>query len=29
MAVNYRPEEVSFVLIDYKGGGLSGAFENK
>ena len=29
MAVNYRPEEVSFVLIDYKGGGLAGAFENK
>ena len=29
MAVNYRPEEVSFVLIDYKGGGLAGAFQNK
>ena len=29
MAVNYSPEEVSFVLIDYKGGGLTGAFENK
>ena len=29
MAINYRPEEVSFVLIDYKGGGLAGAFENK
>lgn len=29
MAVNYSPEEVSFVLIDYKGGGLAGAFENK
>ena len=29
MAVNYDPEEVSFVLIDYKGGGLAGAFENK
>ncbi len=26
MAINYSPEEVSFVLIDYKGGGLSGAF---
>ncbi len=29
MAVNYNPDEVQFVLIDYKGGGLSGAFENK
>ena len=29
MAVNYSPEEVAFVLIDYKGGGLTGAFENK
>ena len=29
MAVNYSPEEVSFVLIDYKGGGLAGAFTNK
>lgn len=28
MAVNYSPEEVSFVLIDYKGGGLAGAFED-
>ena len=28
MAVNYHPNEVQFVLIDYKGGGLSGAFEN-
>ena len=28
MAVNYSPEEVAFVLIDYKGGGLAGAFEN-
>lgn len=26
MAVNYSPEEVVFVLIDYKGGGLAGAF---
>ena len=26
MAVNYSPEEVAFVLIDYKGGGLAGAF---
>ena len=29
MAINYSPEEVSFVLIDYKGGGLTGAFENE
>ncbi len=29
MAVNYHPNEVNFVLIDYKGGGLAGAFENK
>ena len=29
MALNFSPEEVSFVLIDYKGGGLTGAFENK
>ncbi|MBQ6284714.1 MAG: type VII secretion protein EssC [Bacilli bacterium] len=28
MAINYSPEEVSFVLIDYKGGGLAGAFVN-
>ena len=29
MAINYHPYEVSFVLIDYKGGGLTGAFENR
>ncbi len=29
MALNYHPYEVSFVLIDYKGGGLAGVFENK
>lgn len=29
MAVNYSPNEVQFVLIDYKGGGLAGAFENR
>ncbi len=29
MALNYHPDEVQFVLIDYKGGGLTGAFENK
>lgn len=28
MAINYHPDEVQFVLIDYKGGGLAGAFEN-
>lgn len=26
MAVNYSPNEVSFILIDYKGGGLAGVF---
>lgn len=29
VAINYNPNEVQFVLIDYKGGGLAGAFENK
>ena len=29
MAINYHPDEVSFILIDYKGGGLTGAFENR
>ena len=29
LAVNFRPDEVQFVLIDYKGGGLAGAFENR
>ena len=29
MAINYSPHEVSFILIDYKGGGLAGAFQNK
>lgn len=29
MAVNYSPDEVAFVLIDYKGGGLTGAFEDE
>ena len=28
MAINYHPDEVQFILIDYKGGGLAGAFEN-
>lgn len=26
MAINFHPDEVAFVLIDYKGGGLAGAF---
>lgn len=29
MAINFHPNEVQFVLIDYKGGGLAGAFENR
>ena len=29
MALNYSPQEVAFILIDYKGGGLAGAFDNK
>lgn len=29
MAINYHPYEVQFILIDYKGGGLAGAFENQ
>ncbi|MBR3157757.1 MAG: type VII secretion protein EssC [Atopobiaceae bacterium] len=29
LCVNYAPDEVAFVLIDYKGGGLAGAFENE
>lgn len=29
MAVNYHPDEVSFILIDFKGGGLTGAFEDE
>lgn len=29
LAINYSPDEVQFVLIDYKGGGLAGAFENR
>lgn len=29
LAVNYRPDEVAFVLIDYKGGGLADAFDGK
>ena len=29
LAVNYHPNEVAFILIDYKGGGLTGAFEDE
>jgi len=29
MAVNFHPNEVAFVLIDYKGGGMAGAFESE
>lgn len=29
MAINYSPEEVQFVLIDYKGGGLALTFDNQ
>lgn len=29
LAVNYHPQDVSFILIDYKGGGLAGAFKNE
>ncbi len=28
LAVNFHPDEVAFVLIDYKGGGLAGAFDD-
>lgn len=28
LAINYHPNEVAFVLIDYKGGGLAGAFDD-
>jgi len=29
MAVHYSPDDVAFILIDYKGGGLVGAFESE
>jgi len=29
MAINYSPQDIAFILIDYKGGGLAGAFENR
>jgi len=28
IAMNYHPDEISFVLIDYKGGGMSDIFEH-
>jgi len=28
LAVNYHPDEVAFILIDYKGGGMAHAFVN-
>ena len=28
LAVNYSPEEVAFVIVDYKGGGLADAFND-
>ena len=29
LAINYHPNDVNFVLIDYKGGGLAGAFKKR
>jgi len=29
LAINYHPDDVAFILIDYKGGGLAGAFEKR
>ncbi len=29
LAINYHPDDVTFLLIDYKGGGLAGAFMKK
>lgn len=29
LATNFSPLDVAFILIDYKGGGLAGAFENR
>ena len=28
LAINYHPEEVAFILIDYKGGGMAKSFES-
>ncbi len=27
LAINYHPDDLAFILIDYKGGGLAGAFQ--
>ncbi len=29
LAINYHPDDLAFVLIDYKGGGLAGAFQKR
>lgn len=29
LAINFHPHDVTFILIDYKGGGLAGAFQKK
>ena len=29
LAINYHPDDVNFILIDYKGGGLAGAFQKR
>ena len=29
MSINYSPDDVSFIIIDYKGGGVAFAFEDK
>ena len=29
LAINYHPNDVNFLLIDYKGGGLAGAFQKQ
>lgn len=29
LAINYHPDDVTFIIIDYKGGGLSGAFQKQ
>lgn len=29
LAINYHPDDVAFILIDYKGGGLTGAFQKR
>lgn len=29
LAINYHPDDVAFILIDYKGGSLTGAFQKR